>query len=115
MNCTKHLLILTVVMATSLTVGQVEHAPTVAQCQADQRLWLSRIEEVDSSRQPVFRLLTEWSHEMAECEHVDPSNQLRYYNTEYEIDALESKRLLHFIVRHDLMDKFVEEDAAGKR
>jgi hypothetical protein len=32
-------------MFVAVSVGQdVQHAPTVAQCQADQRLWLSKLE-----------------------------------------------------------------------
>jgi hypothetical protein len=94
-------LILALILTASL-VGQVEHAPTVAQCQADQRLWISRIEEGDSPRLPVFTVLTQWSHEMMECEKVDPNNEQRYYNTGSEIDEVESNRLLGFLNRHDL-------------
>jgi hypothetical protein len=39
----KCLLVLASLILTASLVGQVEHAPTVAQCQADQRLWLSKL------------------------------------------------------------------------
>jgi hypothetical protein len=32
---------------------QIEHAATVAQCQADQRLWLSRMEDTDDKLKDV--------------------------------------------------------------
>lgn len=46
-----------------VAVGQeVQHAPTVAQCQADQRLWLSKLEDGDkSSALPEFDVLTKWT------------------------------------------------------
>ena len=111
----QRLLVLTGLILTASLVGQVEHAPTVAQCQADQRLWISKIEEGDSPRLPAFTVLTQWSHEMIECGKVDPNNEQRYYNTGSEIDEVESNRLLGFLDRHGLYQKFLEEDAAGKR
>jgi len=112
----KHLLIL-VVMTASL-VGQVEHAPTVAQCQADQRLWLAKIEadaNGDKTGLPNIYTMRAWGVEMTQCRDVDPSNHSKYYNTEAEIATDEMLRLRHFLDRHDLMEKFFEEDAAGKR
>ena len=111
----KKFLILAVLMTASVT-GQVEHAPTVAQCQADQRLWLATIEESkDSERNPAFLVLTKWDREMTDCEKVDPDNRVKYYCTGAEIAALREVRLLNFLARHDLFPKFIEEDAAGKR
>jgi hypothetical protein len=116
MNCTKHLLILTVVMATSLTVGQVEHAPTVAQCQADQRLWLSKLEAIPTdTNMPSYTSLLQWSPEMDDCQKVDPPNAWKYYNVHGEVADLRAARMIRFLVRHGLYEKFIAEDAAGKR
>jgi hypothetical protein len=52
MNCLKGLLMLAVLTAS--VAGQVEHAPTVEQCQADQRLWLAEIEVRDPKAHPLF-------------------------------------------------------------
>jgi len=107
---------LAVVLVASLTVGQdVQHAPTVAQCQADQRVWVADIEQVDSPRLPKYSVLSKWSHEMTDCEKVDPDNKGKYYNTGAEIDAMQAIRLMDFLDRHGLWAKFKEEDAAGKR
>jgi len=120
----KYFLILAVVMATSLTVGwganqdanqEVEHAPTVAQCQADQRLWMADLEEADSKQLPTFHVLTKWADEMTDCEKVDPDNKWGYYNTLTEIGAEKRTRLVNFLDRHGLWDKFKQEDEAGKR
>ena|SRR6266436_4236917 len=109
-------LVLALILTASL-IGQVEHAPTVAQCQADQRLWLSKIES-DPTNQltlPTYSVLHKWEGEMRDCEDVDPDNKLRYYNTAEEISSAETTRLLDFLTRHQLWDKFLEEDEAGKR
>ena len=100
-------------LAASLT-GQVEHAPTVAQCQADQRLWLSQLEGKDKSTLG-FYVFTDMAVEMESCSEVDPPNATKYYNTESEATATQAKRMSKFIQRHQLWEKFLAEDAAGKR
>lgn len=111
----KRLLILVSLILTASLVGQdVQHAPTVAQCQADQRLWLSEVEG-DSSQLPNFSTISAWGREMTNCEKVDPDNQHKYYNTAAEIMAEQESRLMDFVNRHGLGDKFVAEDAVGKR
>jgi hypothetical protein len=103
------------ILAASLT-GQVEHAPTVAQCQADQRLWLSKVEdESPTADLPSYSVLFAWGKEMSDCEEVDHENHLKYYNTKTEITYARLTRLSDFLGRHDLWSKFLEEDAAGKR
>jgi len=115
-ECMKYVLILAVVLMASLTVGQeVEHAPTVAQCQADQRLWFSYLETKDSSQLPNIDVLSKWYKEMVECETVDPPNKFRYYNNEGEIESERFRRSMAFIYRHGLWEQFKAEDAAGKR
>ena len=52
---------------------EVKHAPTVEQCQADQRLWLSKIEVGDNDVSANFTELSGWSREMLDCQHVDPA------------------------------------------
>jgi hypothetical protein len=104
-----------VVVMVSLAVGQVEHAPTVAQCQADQRLWLSKIEEGDSQTLAKFDVLSQWNTEMIHCQKVDPTHSWDYNNLAGEISATQAARMLHFIQRHDMWQKFVSEDAAGQR
>ena len=93
--------------------GQVEHAPTVAQCQADQRLWSSQIERSASTL--TFDVLKSRGREMIECYDVDPANAKDYYTTASSATAVTAARLSKFIQRHQLWDKFIAEDAAGKR
>lgn len=111
----KRLVILAFVLAASLR-GQVEHAPTVEQCQADQRLWLSKLEAVPpDTNLPGFKTLQQWSSEMSDCREVDPKNGWTYFNVQSESNVLQAARMLRFLRRHNLWDKFLEEDAAGNR
>ena len=111
----KRLLILGWLILATPFVAQVEHAPTVAQCQADQRLWVSKIEEGDREHLPTFDVLGKWGSEMLDCQKVDPANAWSYSNTNGEITAEQATRTLNFLVRNDQYKKFIAEDAAGKR
>lgn len=103
------------ILTASLT-AQIEHAPTVAQCHADQLLWLSKIQENPHSPSlPAFSALTKWNLEMSDCQKVDPDRQWAYYNTAAEINTVQAGRMLSFITRHKLYKQFVEEDEAGER
>jgi hypothetical protein len=110
----KILLVLTLILTASL-VGQVEHAPTVAQCQADQRLWLAKLEEGDSPRLPKYDVLLEWDREMTDCRTIDPNNKWLYYNTSAEASNIILARLVDFARRRGLWTQFEAEDEAGKR
>jgi aldehyde:ferredoxin oxidoreductase len=94
---------------------EVEHAPTVAQCQADQRLWLSKLEADHGLDDVTFSTLVGWGTEMVQCEIVDPQNHLKYSQTNSEDIAERATRELNFISRHGLGQQFLAEDAAGKR
>jgi len=112
----KRLLVLGSLILTASLVGQdVQHAPTVAQCQADQRLWDAEIEKGDSPKLPTFDILRKWSGEMDDCQKVDPDNVEKYANATSAIDILQATRMVRFLHRNDLWGKFIAEDAAGKR
>jgi hypothetical protein len=100
--------------STSLTPQEVEHAPTVAQCQADQKLWLAELED-NRVRDVKFFTLADWKIEMRKCENVDPENRHKYETTESEALAAQASRQSDFIERHGLYHKFIAEDEAGKR
>jgi len=112
----KRRLVLSWLVLTASLIGQeIKHAPTVAQCQADQRLWLSEVEEGDSPRLPKYNVLSEWDREMTDCATVDPNNKWTYYNTGEEIAEMQDTRLVHFVRRHGLWTQFKAEDDAGQR
>jgi hypothetical protein len=112
MNFFKNLLMLA--LLTASVSGQIEHAPTVQQCQADQRLWFYELEN-DGSNLPGIDVLRQWSKEMSVCEKVEPDHKWAYYNTSGEIDGEEITRMVNFLDRHNLWGQFIAEDAAGKR
>lgn len=95
----------------------VEHAPTVAQCQADQRLWMSKLEVPNGGGllDIPYDTLMAWVHEMGDCEEVDPDWGDKYRNVAHETIARMAARFRDFVWRHNLYDQFIQEDAAGKR
>jgi hypothetical protein len=114
----KTLLLAATILISVPAIGQeVEHAPTVAQCQADQRLWRAKLEgdQGFDLKDVTLNTLAHWEAEMVKCEAVDPPNQSRYFNTDVEAVAAESHREFDFIKRHGLLEQFVKEDAAGQR
>jgi hypothetical protein len=109
------LLVLVLLFSISSSTQEVQHAPTAAQCQADQALWLSKLETRGGTSDIVVQTLHKWQNEMSDCETVDPLNKLKYFNTETKIEAELEGRELSFIHRHNLYQQFLDEDAAGKR
>jgi hypothetical protein len=97
-----------------VAVGQeVQHAPTVAQCQADQRLWGHALAHPENL--PDFVALEERASEMVDCGRVDPQDQPEYELTAATIYAQIEARMLHYLQRHNMLADFKAEDAAGKR
>ena len=114
-NTMRKILSSIVVVATSLTFGQdVQHAPTVAQCQADQRLWDFKFIH-QSDKLPDVVVLQKWNSEMRDCMTVDPPTQLQYLFIVSQTDAETAIRLMHFLQRHNMSADFKTEDLAGKR
>jgi hypothetical protein len=101
-----------VLLAASLT-GQVEHAPTVAQCRADQRLWRSQLDKDASSLK--YAALRTMAEEMIACDTVDPPNHQDYYDAATIASTNIVIRMSAFMQRHQLWHEFLAEDAAGKR
>ena len=93
--------------------AQVQHAPTVEQCRADQTLWFSKLsddakgEEAEGLREPVahsisFQQLNFWSLEMHDCARIDPESNDLYYKTSGDAVGTANNRLVHFLDRHNL-------------
>jgi hypothetical protein len=112
----KTLLLVFGLMLSLPTVGQdIEHAPTVEQCRADQRLWKARLKG-GGGPLPSVQILSQWHGEMIACWNVDPTtDQNDYAGTTVYISVEESNRYLAFIKRHNLYKQFEQEDKEGKR
>ena len=114
----KTILLAAAILVAVPALGQeAEHAPTVAQCQADQRLWMAKLEgdEGLTLKDVTLNTLAHWEAEMVQCEVVDSPNHSRYFDTDVEAVSAESHRQFSFIKRHGLLEQFVAGDAAGKR
>jgi len=106
--------VLLLLLISLLPSQEVKHAPTVEQCRADQRLWQDKLQTSDHSTLPDYMTLDKWFSEMAECRTLDPENVRQYYHTLGDLGFDQASRLEHFVDRHGLFDKFLEEDKAGK-
>lgn len=96
-----------------------DHAPTVEQCHADQRLWSSVMQDEHTFENAVSKLsvqtLKQRSDEMRDCFAVDSENGHSYFVLVAAYATELSGRYKNFIDRHNLMAQFLAEDAAGKR
>jgi hypothetical protein len=105
------ILLFIAVVETSL-IAQVEHTPTIAQCQAHEQLWSSQVENID--KQPISALIPQL-REMRHCLTIDHDNQSKYHALANELALTHAARMRKFLLRHDLYQQFLSEDAEGKR
>lgn len=92
-----------------------DHAPTVEQCRADQSLWWEQFNTRELISKLSARKLSQRSGEMHDCAAVDEEHRNSYERLGAMFQMEFEQRLLDFVTRHDLMEKFLSEDAAGKR
>jgi len=110
------LLVGLVAIASAGRAQEVNHALTVEQCRADQKLWFSKLEDPnDGTKHVTWAELRGWVYEMLDCFHVDPPLQWQYANTMGETNAEMTNRLQIFVLRHNLWNQFLAEDAQDKR
>ena len=95
---------------------EIEHAPTVAQCRADQWLWFSKLEQPNGVgvATVTFTQLEDWRGEMGDCISVDPAFNFEYFETMTHIEYEKLMRTEHFLTRHNLFGQFMAEDEQGK-
>jgi len=104
------LLLLMVIPLQLIHAQEVKHAPPVAQCRTDQRLWHSKLKDEVSTVAVSFLELEGWTDEMIDCYDADPTFQIQYHKTIREIYATGLMRLRHFLERRNLVDQFLVED-----
>ena len=112
------LLLLLVIPYQSIHAQEAKRAPTVALCQADQRLWRSKLEQapIPSGVKDVsFMELLNWYPEMKDCINVDPDYRTDYLATLGLVDTRQYMRLVNLLDRHHLTgDQFLAEDERGQ-
>jgi hypothetical protein len=99
---------------------EVEHAPTVAQCRADEALWGKQTADaLQSGATPFakysFVVLQKMANEMGDCEAVDPSKRPDHSESQAIIQDYMALRQANFLSRHKLIQQFLDEDTAGNR
>jgi hypothetical protein len=95
--------------------AQVEHAPTVEQCRADQKSWYATLEDEAAVANVGYQELQGWFLEMVKCEKVDSERERWYMATHAAVGLIQGTRLRDFLKRHNLWNQFLAEDAEGKR
>jgi hypothetical protein len=95
---------------------EVKHAPTVAQCRADQKSLFAKLEAPNGVgvANVSYDELEGWGYEMSDCIAVDPEFTKEYYNTLAEAATGQLIRMERFLDRHNLWGQFGAEDAQGK-
>jgi hypothetical protein len=94
---------------------QVKHAPTVEQCRADAALWFAPNGDVRQIIMEPAGILNVKQKEMEDCIPVDPKNFEKYNVGLKAIEDVFYMRYKNFLDRHNLYQKFLDEDAAGER
>ena len=94
-------LLLVIVAPLQFIHAQVQHALTVEQCQADQKLVLSRLNSNERTL-VTYKEGYGWFLEMQDCLSVDPENQARYYNTMSETSAMLNTKVRSYLERQSM-------------
>lgn len=106
---------------TRWSAQEVKHVATVEQCQTDLKAWWAKAGKIHGLDDITYDTLGSMSSEMNSCIFIDKLNRSHapnapdYYELTVELDKEQAERIGRFLIRHDLWQKFLEEDAAGKR
>jgi hypothetical protein len=104
-----------------------KHAPSAAQCRADAAAWNKEEDagpkDKDVGYQLPFGELLKRQREMMDCMKLDSARQdgavagvRTSYRTIYHVYTTAMyARYHHFLERHQLMEKFLDEDSKGSR
>ncbi len=93
-----------------------DHAPTLEQCKADVNLWNNEFQHNGYVNVSIHEL-NERSKELSAClvsYPKDPSHGL-WVDVHVQFHSVMEYRYSAFIARHNLFNKFMEEDKQGKR
>lgn len=123
----KNIILIAAILIGFPAFGQeVQHTPTVAECKSDVKLWELQAHEYfvankshDTKNTIVSSLsaleLLARSLLMADCSSVDSDDYQMYLLAQTNYAGFFNARINNFMKRHNLMDQFFAEDAAGQR
>ncbi|MGB2901319.1 MAG: hypothetical protein WBB89_18840 [Candidatus Acidiferrum sp.] len=93
-------------------------APALSICAADFNLWASELRDPQKGKKVLdslsFKELQERRERLASCVLAYPQRQFPPH-VPFSYTMQEEKRLVDFMVRHNLVDQFIQEDEAGQR
>jgi hypothetical protein len=96
-----------------------KHAPTVAQCRSDAARWNKEEDagpkDKDVGYQLPFGELLNRQREMMGCMKLDRGVKTSYRTIYHVYTTAMYARYQHFLERHELMEKFLDEDSKGSR
>ena len=89
--------------------------PTLAQCRVDRDAWTGNSQLLLREMRLTVAELERQQTEMLACQEFHKSERASFLTAWDGIELIIARRYQDFINRHQLLDKFYEEDAAGKR
>jgi hypothetical protein len=96
-----------------------KHAPGVAQCRFDAAAWNKEENAGPRDKDVGYRLpfgeLLKRQREMMDCIKVDAQPGTSYRTIYHVYTTAMYARYQHFLERHQLMEKFLDEDSQGSR
>jgi hypothetical protein len=132
MKMKRAIAILALLLFSTASARLQEHAPTVEVCRADAAVWTNVHAETDyynaelerttngvpnrteMEKLPIIEVRAR-SREMFQCEDVDPARKESYLDAGRFYHNVQADRWYEFLLRHNLIDQFEQDDAAGKR
>jgi hypothetical protein len=119
--------VLAVSMILLIAVASAEESPTaLKQCRIDLNTYTKlgpltnpSFAQIKAQKDYLraFRLseISQRLREMGDCMEADPQNEIGYAHVSLSLRQEETSRYVNFLLRHDLWNQFVAEDAQGKR
>jgi hypothetical protein len=96
-----------------------KHAASVAQCRSDAAAWNKEEDagpkDKDVGYQLPFGELLKRQREMMDCVKLDGGVRTSYKTIYHVYTTAMYARYQHFLERHQLMEKFLDEDSKGSR
>lgn len=110
----KKLTVIFALLTISAMAQEIEHATTAAQCEADIAVWKAQ-DKAHIESLPVNTLVSR-ANELSDCSKVLVGDGAELAFTLRAVyDQHVENRYVHFLMRHNLGQQMVDEDAKGAR
>ena len=110
---------LVILLLMSAPLFSQDHAPTLAQCQADKNLWYgesgNHLTDINNYLDGLsYMEISDRGYEMQQCALVDPHEEYLYRTLRDTFYRAALDRLKNFVARHGLAGQFLKEDQDPK-